>query len=211
MNDIYRTINKDEPTSSPAMSNPGGTTISRPPIIDETTLNPVQRRVYDAILSGPRGVVEGPLRLWLLSPGLAERAQELGAFCRYNTKLAPRLSELAILVTGAFWKAGFEWVAHCPAAISAGLSADIAEAIRKDEEPTFEQEDEAAVFALARELHQTRRLSDATYERAIRLLGLEAVVELVGILGYYTLVSMTINAFEIPAPSGAADPFAQAE
>jgi len=93
-------------------------------------LTPAQRKVHDAIIAGPRGRVEGPLRVWIMSPELAERAQELGAFCRYGTSLPPRLSELAILTTGAFWQAGFEWHAHAPIALKAGVSADALEAIR---------------------------------------------------------------------------------
>ena len=170
-------------------------------------LTPAQRKVHDAIVAGPRGRVVGPLRVWLLSPELAARAQELGAFCRYNTKLPPRLSELAILVTGTFWQAGFEWHAHAPIALAAGVPADVIEAIRVGKEAKFDREDERAVYEFARELWTKRRVSDATYRRIAEALGNESVVELVGILGYYGLISMTINVFEVPLPGGAAQPF----
>jgi 4-carboxymuconolactone decarboxylase len=170
-------------------------------------LTPAQRKVHDAILAGPRGRVVGPLRVWIMSPELAERAQELGAFCRYHTSLPPRLSELAILVTGAFWEAGFEWHAHAPIAIRAGVPADALEAIRLGKEPKFAREDERAVYAFSRELWTKRRVSDATYRRTADLLGNETVIELVGILGYYGLISMTINTFEVPLPEGVAQPF----
>lgn len=170
-------------------------------------LTPAQRKVYDAIVAGPRGKVVGPLRVWLTSPELAERAQELGAFCRFGTKLPPRLSELAILVTGAFWRAGFEWYAHAPIAEKAGVSTAAIEAIRAGREPKFAREDEAAVYRFARELWTTHRVEDATYRRTAELIGSEGAVELVGILGYYGLISMTINAFEVPLPKGAAEPF----
>ncbi|MES2970278.1 MAG: carboxymuconolactone decarboxylase family protein [Pseudomonadota bacterium] len=176
--------------------------------LNPATLTPDQKRIHDAILSGPRGIVEGPLRVWLTSPGLADTAQQLGAFCRYKTSLPPRLSELAILVTGAFWKAGFEWAVHAPIAIKAGVTPSVAEAIRVGEPPHFAQEDEAAVHAFAIELHRDHQVKPATYARAVAVLGETGVVELVGILGYYTLISMTINAFEVPLPTGAADPFA---
>lgn len=176
--------------------------------LDETRLTPDQRRIYDAIRNGPRGVVEGPLRVWLTSPGLADTAQALGAFCRYGTSLTPRLSELAILVTGAFWRSGFEWAVHAPIALKAGLSDAVVEAIRMGAEPSFTQEDEAVVHAFAREMHRDHQVSDATYARALALFGEVGVVDLVGILGYYTLISMTINAFHVPLPAGAEDPFA---
>src|SRR5262249_6960143 len=144
-----------------------------------------QRKVYDAIMAGPRGAVQGPLRIWLQSADLADRAQALGAFCRFGTSLPPRLSELAILVTGAHWQAGFEWHAHAPLGIKAGLDAAAVEAIRTGKTPAFGRADEAAVYGFAKELLGTRKVSDATYQRAVAELGLKSVVELVGILGYY--------------------------
>lgn len=182
----------------------------RPPLLDETNLSPAQRKVFDAIRSGPRGVVQGPLRVWLQSAELADRAQALGAFCRYGTSLPPRLSELAILVTGAFWKAGFEWAVHAPIAVRAGLSEEVVEALRKGKRPDFAEEDAAAVYDFSRELHENHRVSDATYRRACEILSPRTVVELVSLLGYYTLISMTINAFDVPLPEGVSDPFAGA-
>jgi 4-carboxymuconolactone decarboxylase len=170
-------------------------------------LSPEQRRVHDAILSGPRGIVEGPLRVWLTSAELADRAQALGAFCRFGTVLPPRLSELAIITAGAYWKAGFEWAVHAPIAIKAGVSTEAAEAIRTGRQPRFEQADQAAVHAFAHELLHDRQVSDETYRRAEKELGTRGVVELVGILGYYGLISMTIVAFEVPLPAGAPEPF----
>jgi 4-carboxymuconolactone decarboxylase len=182
--------------------------MARLPDIDPATLTPEGRRVYEAIASGPRGVVQGPLRVWLNSPALADKAQALGAFCRYGTSLPPRLSELAILVTGAHWKAGFEWWAHAPIGIKEGLDPAAVEAIRTGGQPSFEKEDEAAVHAFASELWDMKRVSQPTYDRAVAALGSQAVVELAGILGYYALISITINAFEVPVPEGEKEPFA---
>ena len=174
-------------------------------------LSPEQRRVHDAIVSGPRGRVVGPLRVWLESPQLADHAQALGAFCRFGTSLPPRLSELAIITTGAFWRASFEWHAHAPMAIKAGIDAASVEAIRTGKAPHFSRADEAAVHAFASELIETRRVSEQTFQRAVDALGLDGVVELVGILGYYSLVSLTLNAVEVPVPPGAPEPFAGGE
>lgn len=180
----------------------------RLPDIDRDALDPDQRRVHDAIAAGPRGRVEGPLRVWVRSPELAEKAQALGAFCRFGTSLPARLSELAILVTGAHWKAGFEWFAHAPIGLAAGLDPRALEAIRTGGMPTFEKEDEAAVYAFASEVWQTRRVSDATYARVRSLLGERGLIDLAGILGYYALVSITINVFEVSLPPGTPEPFA---
>lgn len=183
----------------------------RLPDLDETALTAEQRAVHDRIKAGPRGAVVGPLRVWLASPALAERAQELGAFCRYHSSLPPRLSELAILVTGAHWRSGFEFAHHAPIGIEAGLSPALVEALRRGERPEGMTEEEAAVHDFARALHRDRSVSRATYDRAETALGPTALVDLVGILGYYTLISMTINAFEVPLPAGAADPFPEGQ
>jgi len=177
-----------------------------PDIIVEK-LDPEQRRVYDSIVSGPRGTVPGPLRVWLNSAELCERAQALGAFCRYNTALPPRLSELAIITVGAFWEAGYEWAVHAPIAQKAGLPPDVVEAIRKGEQPIFQHSDEAAVHAFIHELLNNRKVSEATYRKAENEIGSTGLVDLVGIMGYYGLISMTIVAFDVPLPEGAPEPF----
>jgi 4-carboxymuconolactone decarboxylase len=179
----------------------------RLPDIDPAALDGEQKRVYDAIVSGPRGRVEGPLRVSLTNPTFAERAQALGAYCRFGSSLPPRLSELAILVTGAYWRAGFEWFAHAPIAIEAGLDPPVVEAIRSGEDPLLTNDDEKAVYQFSRELLTRRRVSQAAYDFAERLLGRRGLVDLVGILGYYALISMTINAFEVPIPNSGEDPF----
>jgi len=179
----------------------------RIPDLPPEKLSPEQRKVYDAIASGPRGHVRGPLAVWLQSAPLAARAEALGAFCRYDTGLPKRLSELAIIITGAKWRAGFEWYVHAPLGIKAGLDPDLVETIRTGGTPTFKREDEAALYAFTRELLDTHEVSDETYRRAEAQFGAKGLVELVGILGYYGLISMTIKAFRVAVPEGAQEPF----
>lgn len=174
----------------------------RLPALDPAGLTPEQKAIHDAIASGPRGKVQGPLAVWLNSPGLADNAQRLGAFCRFGTSLEPRLSELAILVTGRVWTAQFEWAVHKPIALKAGLSEAVVEAIRTRRTPPFEKADERVVHDFARALHVDRKVPQELYDEAVSVLGTTAVVDLVGILGYYTLISMTINAFNVPLEGG---------
>ncbi len=180
---------------------------ARIPDLDESSLSAEQRRVYDLIRSGPRGTVEGPLRVWLTSPDLAERAQSLGAYCRYHTSLEPRLSELAIITVGAHWRAGFEWAVHAPIAERAGVAGAAIAAIQCGREPAL-KDDELAVYAFTRELLAMHEVGTATFERLTSVVGRVGVVDLVGILGYYSLICMTINAFQVPAPAGTPEPFA---
>lgn len=174
-------------------------TSDRYPELDDSDLKPDQQLVYDEIASGPRGGVRGPLRVWLQSPQLAARAQALGEFARYDSSLAPDLSELAILVTARIWGSNYEWGAHAPIASEAGLEPTVIEALAYGTRPEFKDEIQAAVFDFAVELHLDRRVSDATYAKATDLLGTKSVVDLVGICGYYTLISMTINVFDVPS------------
>jgi 4-carboxymuconolactone decarboxylase len=182
--------------------------MARLPELDPAKFSPEQKKVHDAILAGPRGKVVGPLKVWLNNPGLAEHAQALGAYARFNSSLPPRLSELAICVTGAFWKANYEWYAHAPLAIKAGIEPAAIEAIRVGATPKLTKSDEQAIYDFASELVRNKRVSSATFERAKKELGLTSVIDLVGIIGYYSLVSVTLNAFEMPLPEGEKEPFA---
>lgn len=160
-------------------------------------LNERQREVYDAIASSPRGVVRGPLAVWVNRPELADLAQSLGRYCRYDTLLSPRLSELAILVTARIWGAEFEWQAHKTIALKAGVSPKIVESIRKGETPTFTNRDEEVVYHFALAAQRDRRVSQTLYDEAVALLGEDTIVDLTGFLGYYGLISLTINVFEV--------------
>ncbi len=166
--------------------------------LDPATFSPRQKEVYEAIASGPRGRVRGPLAVWLARPDLADRAQTLGRYCRYDSSLPPRLSELAILITGRYWSAEFEWQAHKAIALEAGLSGVVVDALRDGTTPPFTQADETAVYDFSRALLQDRAVSDAVFSQAVAVLGYEAVVDLTGVLGYYALISMTIKAFQVP-------------
>src|SRR5687767_4063240 len=131
--------------------------MSRLPELDPAKFSAEQKKVHDAVLAGPRGKVVGPIKVWLKHAGLAEHAQALGADRRFNSSLPPRLSELAILVTGSFWKANYEWYAHAPIAIKAGIEPAVVEAIRTGATPTFTRSDEQAIYDFASELVKTKR------------------------------------------------------
>lgn len=158
-----------------------------------------QREIHNTIASGPRGQVRGPLAMWLHRPELAARAQELGRYCRYDSSLPPLLSELSILVTARHWSAEFEWQAHKPFALEAGIGIDIIQAIQENRKPVFTDPKMAVVYDFASELTSTKRVSEPVFQEAIKLLGQEGVVDLTAVLGYYSFVSMTLCVFEVPA------------
>ena len=179
----------------------------RLPAPDPARYTARQREVHDAIASGPRGGVRGPLAVWLHRPELAARAQELGRYCRYDSALEPRLSELAILTMARHWRAAYEWAAHEPEALKAGLSPEVVEAIRTGAQPPYGDAAERVVHAVARAVLETQEVPDALYAEAVETLGEGRLVDLVGVLGYYSLISMTLNVFRIPAPEGSRPPF----
>ena len=172
--------------------------MKRHPEITEGDLTPEQRRVWDRIVEGPRGIVEGPLRVWLQSPALADKAQDLGQFARYESCLPPKLTELAIIVTGRIWGSGFEWSHHAPLAAKAGVPQAAIQLISLGKRPKFTDPEMTVVFDFTVELHRDRAVSDGTFARTSEMLGMRGVVDLVGICGYYSLISMTINVFDVP-------------
>lgn len=183
----------------------------RLPAIPDEKLTDRQRELRDAIRSGPRGklVMEGPFAAFLHAPEYGDQAQQLGAFCRYRTALAPRLSEFAILATARFWKAQYEWYAHVPHATRAGIPATTIRDLRAGRRPKGAPADQLAIYDFVAELYRTRRVREPTYRRVNKLLGDAGTVELVGILGYYALISMTLNVFQMNIPAGEPLPFAE--
>ena len=182
---------------------------SRLPAFDAASATSEQKAVLDEILSGPRGNLNGPFLGWIHSPELAQHAQRLGAFCRYKTGLSLRLSELAILVTAVRWQAQAEWHIHYPIALQAGVPEALAEQLRSGATPVFDEPDDALIHAFVTELYDTKRVSDATYARAVQRFGHETTINLVGLLGYYALVAMTLNVFGMRAEGQTALPFTE--
>lgn len=172
------------------------------------SMTPAQRQVYDKVVSGPRGKIEGPLRAALHNAELADCWQALGALLRYKTSLPPRLSEIAILVTGRACQSPFEWYAHRRESEKIGIEPDILEALLAQTEPPFRTLDETLVYRYARELNRCNSVSDRTYAETLAHFGERTVVELTALVGYYTMVAMTLNAHEIPLPEGVSAAFA---
>jgi 4-carboxymuconolactone decarboxylase len=171
-------------------------------------MTPAQRAVYDEVVSGPRGQMVGPLRAVIHSPDLAERWSALGEFLRYATCLPPKLNELAIIATGRRWNSQIEFHVHAKTARAAGLAPALIEAIRLGKAPTFALRDEYEVYEFARHLHQSGTVPDADYHAIEQRWGAKGIVELTAVIGYYTMVSMTLNVHEIPLMDGVEPPLA---
>lgn len=174
-----------------------------------------QRTLYDAILGGKRGpgmrgedgALIGPFNAMLLNPHVGDRVQRLGEALRFDISLPRNVIEVATLVVGSHWRAQFEWWAHERLAKQAGVSETVIAAIKHGERPDFSNDDEAGAYDVASELYRTQRLTDASYAKAVQRFGESGVFELIALVGYYSLVSLLLNGFDVPLPAGETPPF----
>ena len=183
------------------MSEPRFTTLT------PETMNADQKRVADAIQSGPRGAgVRGPFNALLRSPELCDLVQRVGAYVRFGTSIPQRLNEMAIIMAGRKWTAQYEFYAHRRLAIEAGLKTAICDAIATGARPQNMQDDEAEVYDFCTELLASGYVSDANFDRIKNRFGERGVIDLIGAIGYYSLVSMVLNVDGVPLPAGETPP-----
>jgi 4-carboxymuconolactone decarboxylase len=186
----------------------------KPPRFPQLTpeqLGPEQQRVAEEILKVSSGGLGGPYNFLLRSPVLADRILKLADYLRFNTSVPRRLNEMAILIQARLWTAQYEWWAHHPLALKAGLDPAIAEALKEGKRPAAMQQDEAAVYDFCVELSKRQHVSDATFARAKALLGEQQIVDLVALTGFYAQVSMVLNVAEAQIPKGGTPPLAPVE
>ena len=166
------------------------------------TMTPDQKRVAEGIVSGPRKGMRGPFNALLRSPELAERAQMLGEYVRFKSSIPPRLNELAILLTARRWTAQYEWYAHHQLAMKAGLDPQIAAAIAEGRRPAAMPADDTIVYDYCKEILDTGEASDASFKAVVDKFGERGAIDLIGAMGYYSLVSMVLNVDRVPIPDG---------
>jgi 4-carboxymuconolactone decarboxylase len=170
----------------------------------EAAMTREQKDAVAEVVAGVRGRVPAPMIAWLRNAELAARGQRLGELLRFQTTLEPRLSELAILVCARHWTSHHEWTAHKREGLKAGMDPEAIAAIAARRAPALRDEREQAVYDVATALLPQGRLPDALYARGVAALGEQGMVELVAILGFYCMVSLTLNAFELGIPGSIA-------
>jgi 4-carboxymuconolactone decarboxylase len=183
----------------------------RLPPLPEERWTEAQRRAAAEIVSGPRGALVSPFVPLLRSPELMSHAQRMGEYLRFRSAIGTRLSELAILVTARQWSQQVEWAIHAPIALRAGLSAGIVEAIGASRRPDDMSADEAAIHDFSIELHRDRSVSDPVWADVVGRFGEQGAVDLIGLCGYYSFLSMVMNAARTPAPPSSAAPLRDIE
>jgi 4-carboxymuconolactone decarboxylase len=175
----------------------------RLPPYRQDSLTPPQRAVWDATVAGKRGSMPPPTQAWLGSPEFAMRGQHLGEYIRFDTCFGPQWVEIAILVTAKFWRAQYEWWAHRRLAEQAGLDAAIIDAIRDGREPPIADPRARVIYDYATTLHRDRAIPDALHARMLEHWGERGAIDAIGTCGYYAMVAMTLNAYQVPLPDGA--------
>jgi 4-carboxymuconolactone decarboxylase len=171
---------------------------------DEMT--PPQQKMIDHLLEGERGGTGGPFNVMLRSPEMGDIAQQLGAHLRYHSSLPRKLNEFAILITGRYMTAQYEFYAHRPLALQAGLNESIVNAVAEGKRPTGMQADEEAIYTFCDELLNKKQVSDATFKSAVSHFGEQGVVDAIALTGYYQIVSAMLNVDRYPLPNGARPP-----
>ena len=161
-----------------------------------------QREVYDANMMSKRRRVPLPFYAWMLSPHMAKHIQPLSEYLRFQNLLGDRLTEVAVLVTARYWKAHYEWHGHKQHALDAGLDPAIIASIRVGTTPAFQDEEAKLVYEVTKSLLENQSVPTPIYEAAITKLGEQRLVELVGVIGYFCFVSMTLNMFDLGLPPG---------
>jgi 4-carboxymuconolactone decarboxylase len=172
-----------------------------PPLTPEK-MTDKQKAVAAELASGRRGSVRGPFNAFLRSPTLFDHVQKLGAYIRYDSVIELRIRELAALMTARHWTNQYEWFAHVPHAVKAGINAETIEAIEQGRRPKTLAEDEQLVYDLVTELLANKGVSDATYAAAVQRYKEDGVVELVSVVGYYALLAMVMNVARTATPDG---------
>ena len=188
------------------------------PILTPDQMTPEQTKLIQNLLAGPRGGGDnspeavnrvlrgGPFNAWLRSPAMADKLQQVGAEVRYHSSLPARLNEFAILITARAWNAKYEWYAHYPLALAAGLSPNVAADLAKGKRPRGMAVDEAAVYEFTTELRRDKQVRDTTYAAVQSQFGEQGIIDLIAVSGYYDLVSMTLNVAQVATPPDGALP-----
>ena len=176
----------------------------RMPALKPEDMDTQQKAAAQALIDGPRGAVFGPFIPLLRSPELMDRLQKVGEYLRFQSAVETRLNEFVMLIVSRHWTQQFEWCMHYPLALKAGVKQEVLDALAEGARPAGMAEDEALAYDLCEELHRTRGLSDATYERAVAHFGERGLIDMVALIGYFTTVSMVMNIARTPPMANAA-------
>lgn len=178
----------------------------RMPPISADKLTEAQKKAAEVFAEGRGYAVRGPFVPLIRSPEVMLRAKAMGDYLRFKSVLDPRINEMVIIITAREWTQNYEWNSHQPAALKAGLRREIADAIADGRRPAAMAEDEEIAYDMATEILRLKRVSDATYARAVAKFGEQGVIDMLGVIGYYNFLAIVLNATRTPMPDGVPEP-----
>jgi 4-carboxymuconolactone decarboxylase len=177
--------------------------VVRLPPLEPAAMNEAQCAAAAALAAGPRGGVKGPFIALLRSPELMQRLGEVGEYLRFRSALEKRIGELLMLIVSREWTQQFEWAVHVPLALDAGVKRETIDSLAAGRRPAAMAPDEAIAYDFSLELLRRKGVSDSTYAAALAQFGERGLVDLLGVLGYFSAVSMVLNVAHTPPPEGA--------
>ncbi len=172
-------------------------------VIPPEKMTEAQKKAAAEFAEGRGYAVRGPFAALIRSPEVMLRAKAMGDYLRFKSTIPPKLNELAIIITARQWGQSYEWHAHAPLAIKAGLKPEIAQAVTEGRRPTGMDSDEELIVDFCTELHANKSVSDATYARVVARFGEQGVIDLTAVNGYYTFIAMVLNVARTQLPAGA--------
>lgn len=178
--------------------------VDRMPPLERAAMDEAQRKAADELAAGPRGGVKGPFIPLLRSPELMDRLQKVGEYLRFHSSLEPRISEFVMCVVSRQWTQPFEWAVHVPLALKAGVNPETIAALADGRHPVGMAADEAIAYEFCAELERNHGVSEATYRQSVDQFGERGLMDLLGLVGYFTTVSMVMNVAHTPPPPDAA-------
>ncbi|MGI4816036.1 MAG: carboxymuconolactone decarboxylase family protein [Janthinobacterium lividum] len=164
-------------------------------------LDAEQAAFFERVSAGPRARVPINLRAWMHNMPFVNVAEPFGLYVSQLAAISKREKEITVLVNARFWQAEFEWAHHERHALNAGLTPDDVAAIRDGRDPGFADRGEALTYRLAHALHEQRQVPDALYQEALQHFGHKGVSDRIGLIGLYTMIAMTLNFYQVPAPT----------
>jgi 4-carboxymuconolactone decarboxylase len=162
-----------------------------------------QKKAAEEFQEARKVPLSGPFQTMMYSPEVMSRARAMGDYLRFHSAIGNTLSELVILITARAWTQGYEWSAHQPIALKAGISKDTVDAIAEGRRPTTMTPDEEIAYDFTMELLNNKSVSNATFAKVEKRFGKKGVVDIAGISGYYTLLAMQLNMARRPVPADA--------
>jgi 4-carboxymuconolactone decarboxylase len=170
----------------------------RMPALPMEAMDDAQKAAAQELIAGPRGAVFGPFIPLLRSPELLNRLQKVGEYLRYQSALETRINEFVMLIVSRQWTQQFEWCMHYPLALKAGMKQEVLDALAEGRRPSGMAQDEEIAYEVCDELERTRGVSDVTYRRAVDCFGERGVLDMLGLVGYFSTVSMIMNVAHTP-------------